>query len=72
MQPKPGTSLRNLRGPKADVLATIAAAEGVSDHVKAYLTAVVEACPHAGVILDTHFATENGDFSQHIHLRKLY
>ena len=71
-QPKPGTSLRDLRGPKATVLEQIAAMEIPAD-LKAFLTARIGELKCDGVIVDCHFATASDtDFVQHLHLRKLY
>lgn len=67
----PGTSLRELRGPKADVIAKILALD-LPAHLKTYLEAEVNARQCDGVAIDVHFADEPTLFNQHITIRKLY
>lgn len=70
-KPVPLATVRDLRGPKADVVTKIEAMP-LPDHRKAYLIAEVNLCEGSGVVIDGAFADEPANRVQHLHVKKLY
>jgi hypothetical protein len=65
-------SFRELKGPKAAVIERIQSDPTAPAEAKAYLAWVVSTIPADGVVVDTHVFATNGDYCQHLHVKKLY
>ena len=65
-------SVRDLRGPKADVLTKLASDYDLSPELSAYLAARVDKSPHAGVVLHAHEQTNGSDLHVSISITKLF
>jgi len=70
-QAKP-TCIRDLRGPKADVLTRLANDFAISQEMSAYLTAEVGQSPHAGVVVHAHRQAQNGECHIAISITRLF
>ena len=64
--------VRDLRGPKADVLAKLATEYDLAPELSAFLTAKVEQSPHAGVTVHAHEQGDANNFHLAISITKLF
>jgi hypothetical protein len=69
MKPK---YVRDLRGPKADVLAKLKSDYDLSPELDAYLTAKVESSPHGGIVVHAHEQFDGLNWHIAMSLTKLF
>lgn len=65
-------AVRDLRGPKADVLARLGTDYDLAPELAAYLTAKAAASPHAGLIIHAHEHTDGANQHIAISISKLF
>lgn len=65
-------AVRNLRAPKSEAITKLGADYDLSEPFRAYLTALIEKCPFAGVSVDAHELSDNGTMHIHASITKLF